>query len=189
MFPYARWLKVLVQSRTRPALAPFEDSVTSFRVWPGDLDQNRHMNNGRYLAIMDLGRWDLMGRNGLLRVLLRRRWYPVVHSATIRYRRSLDPFWRFDLRTRILAWDESSFFLEQRFERAGELHAVGVIRGVFLGREGKVAPQQVVDEMAPGLASPPLPAWVEAWAKSQDALAAHLAAERAPAQAPAAGPR
>ena len=30
------------------------------RVWPNDLDTNAHMNNGRYLTLMDLGRFDLM---------------------------------------------------------------------------------------------------------------------------------
>ncbi|MDB5490660.1 MAG: Mesenchymal stem cell protein, partial [Micavibrio sp.] len=29
------------------------------RVYPNDLDSNLHMNNGRYLTVMDLGRLNL----------------------------------------------------------------------------------------------------------------------------------
>ena len=32
---------------------------------PTDLDILRHMNNGRYLSLFDLGRWDLLIRTGL----------------------------------------------------------------------------------------------------------------------------
>ena len=62
---FLRLIRVLLTIRSRGQLAPFEDSVLTFRVWPGDLDLNVHMNNGRYLTVMDLGRLDLMARTGL----------------------------------------------------------------------------------------------------------------------------
>ena len=46
---------------------PGEASRLTFRVWFHDLDPFRHMNNGRYLTLMDLGRTDLMVRSGLAR--------------------------------------------------------------------------------------------------------------------------
>lgn len=174
MFPYLRLVKVLAMARGRKPLAPFEDSVVSFRVWPGDLDQNRHLNNGRYLTMMDLGRFDLIGRMGMFPTLLKRRWHPVVTGATIRYRRSLDPFQKYDMRTRLLGWDDQGMYLEQRFERNGTVHALGMIRGVFLGPEGRVAPETIVDLVAPGTRSPLLPTWVETWKRSQDELAEEL---------------
>src|SRR5690606_21299243 len=36
---------------------------------PSDIDLLRHMNNGRYLSLFDLGRWDLLTRTGLFDVL------------------------------------------------------------------------------------------------------------------------
>lgn len=175
MYPIGRFAKVLAAAPARSRLDPFADSVVAFRVWPGDLDNNLHLNNGRYLTLMDLGRWDMVIRTGLGKALLRNRWYPVVGSSTIRHKRSLDAFDRFDLRTRLLGWNEGGFFIEQRFERKGELYAVGVIWGVFLGPDGKVPVKDVIHAVQPGAVSPPLPAWVETWAKSQEALSAELA--------------
>lgn len=184
MFPFGRLARVLATAPARARLGPFEDSVLAFRVWPGDLDQNRHLNNGRYLTMMDLGRFDLLGRMGLMSALMKRRWYPVVTGATIRYRRSIDAFERYQLRTRIVGWDAQGFFLEQRFERDGNVHAVAVIKGTFLGPEGKVSPADVAALVSPGTPSPPLPEWIAAWDRSQQMLAAQL---RAGAAKPASG--
>ena len=54
------------------------------RVWPNDLDTNAHMNNGRYLTLMDLGRFDLMTQCGLVGVVLRQRWFPIAGFAVRR---------------------------------------------------------------------------------------------------------
>ena len=62
---------------------------------PDDLDVNVHMNNGRYLALMDLGRFDLMVRARLYRPKEHRQRWPVLGSTMVRYRRSLQPFQRF----------------------------------------------------------------------------------------------
>jgi acyl-CoA thioesterase FadM len=116
----------------RDALGAEAPSVR-LRVWPNDLDSNLHMNNSRHLLAMDVGRWDLVVRTGLWRELWRRRWFPVVGSATLRFRGSLDPFQRYRLATRLVAWDEKWCFLERRFERDGRLHAVGHVKALFRG--------------------------------------------------------
>ena len=50
-----RLLRALLAALRRRPLGPLEESVVAFGVWPGDLDINRHMNNGRYLTVMDRG--------------------------------------------------------------------------------------------------------------------------------------
>lgn len=53
------WLRLLwliVTAKARGALVlPEGVSIVTFRVWPHDLDLSVHMNNGRYLTLMDLG--------------------------------------------------------------------------------------------------------------------------------------
>lgn len=176
MFPFVRLGKVVATARTRPPLGPLDDSVIELRVWPGDLDQNRHLNNGRYLTMMDIGRFDLVARTGLMKHLLKNRWYPVVTAATIRFRRAIDAFQTYELRTRILAWDDEAFFIEQRFERGGKVHAIAVIRGLFLGRDGKVPTARLVHLIDPEAVSPPIPEWVATWDRSQRELSASLKA-------------
>ena len=80
-----RLIKVLVAALFGQRLGVLDSSILTFRVWPNDLDINLHMNNGRYLTIMDLGRADLMIRCGLGKVILKRRWMPVLGAVTIQY--------------------------------------------------------------------------------------------------------
>jgi acyl-CoA thioesterase FadM len=133
-----RLLAVLVGALFRPRAGFLDESTIRLGVWPNDLDSNLHMNNSRYLLAMDVGRWELVVRTRFWRELLRRRWFPVVGSATLRFRRSLDPFQRYRLVTRLVAWDEKWCFLEQRFERGGHVHAVGRVKALFRGPGGQV---------------------------------------------------
>src|SRR5579859_6920588 len=82
------------------------DGVSSLllRVWAGDLDFNLHMNNGRYFSAADIGRFDWWMRSGLWRAARARGWRPVAGDATARLSRSLQPFEKFKLRTRMLGW-------------------------------------------------------------------------------------
>lgn len=144
-------------------------SSVRFRVLPNDLDLNLHMNNGRYLTLMDLGRADLMIRTGLLGPILRRRWMPVLGGATVRYRRSLSPFERFVLRTRLLCWDDKWLFIEHRVETTdGSLACHAVVKGLFLAPGGaSVPPSEILAVLGRDAASPPMPAGVAAWLESE----------------------
>jgi acyl-CoA thioesterase FadM len=134
-----------------------EPSALHFRVWPTDLDINLHMTNARYFSVMDLGRTDLMIRVGLGPAILRNRWQPVLGGATIRYRRSLRPFQRFTLVSRVLCWDDKYIFIEHRMETRGGLAALAVVQGAFLGGRGVVAPAEVLAALGTTAASPPIP--------------------------------
>lgn len=161
-----RLLWKLATLRFRPDLGPFEISVLRFRVWPNDLDLNVHMNNGRYLSVMDLGRFDLSFRTGLGRAMLRHRWRPLVGAVTLRYRRSLDPFEAYELHTRLLGWDAKWFYLEQRFVKDGQLCAEGVVRALFKGRAGNVPTAEVAAMIGADPESPELPEAVRTWIES-----------------------
>ena len=169
MLLLVRMSLTLIVSFFRSRISVVDETVTSHRVWFNDSDIYRHLNNGRYLSVMDLGRLDLFVRMGLLRPVLRRKWYPVVGSATIRFVRSIDLLQRYQIRTRTVCWDEKWFFIEQRFEREGRLMAVGLVKGVFLGPEGKISPAQLVGLAGNGLPSPPMPDRIRAWADSDSA--------------------
>lgn len=165
-----RFLVVLFAALYRPRLDPLEESVLDFRVWPTDLDINLHMNNGRYLTIMDLGRVDLMLRTGLGRMAMKRRWSPLVGSAVIRFRRSLDPFQQYQLKSRILCWDEKWFFIEQRFVRMNEEVAVGLVKGLLRGRQGNIPSAGVLEAMNLRITSPEMPSAVRIWHETEQGV-------------------
>lgn len=126
-------------------LAFHEVSRSRFRVWPTDLDVLWHMNNGKFLSIMDVARLDLMQRTGVMDIFKREGWYPVVVGQTISYRKSLNPWKRFGIESRILGFDEHAVYLEQRFVRANserkpEVYARAYVRARILRRSGGTVP-------------------------------------------------
>jgi acyl-CoA thioesterase FadM len=139
-----RLILQLFRSRFRPRQGLTEVASLRMRVLPTDLDINLHLTNSRYLALMDLGRIELMLRSGLFKEVLRRRWLPVVSIASIRFRREINPFQRFWLHTRVLGWDEKWFYMEQRFETKRGLAAIGIVKGLFRGPQGNVPTQELV---------------------------------------------
>jgi acyl-CoA thioesterase FadM len=140
------------------------------RVWPTDLDINIHMNNARYLAVMDLGRTDWIIRSGAWRLMHRERMSPIVGGCMVRYRRALQPFQRFTLRTRLLGWDERWLYVEQIMAGHDGIACLAVQRAGFTQR-GKLVPP---DELARLLNydGPPIPAppWVEGWNEAEGAF-------------------
>lgn len=162
---YLRLLWVLWQLRKLQRRAIFEASRLSFRVLPNDLDLNMHMNNGRYLTFMDLGRVHLTAQTGLLGVMRRRRWMPVLAAAEITYLRSLEPFDRFELVTRLLTWDDKYIYMEQTFERDGELCAHAYVKGLFLQRGGRVPNAEVLAASGYQGDAPPMAEALQRWSE------------------------
>jgi acyl-CoA thioesterase FadM len=168
---FLRLLAVILTARRRGMLAIGAESVLHLRVFPGDVDVNGHMNNGRYLTVMDLGRADLMLRSGFREKVLKREWAPIVASTTLRFRRPLRPFQRYRLHSRILCWDEKWFFLEHRIERGGDVLAVSLARALFR-RPGENVPSEEVLAAAwrSPAAPPPFPEAVRLWQQADDLL-------------------
>jgi acyl-CoA thioesterase FadM len=111
----------------------------SFRVLPNDLDTNLHMNNGRYLTIMDLGRTDALLRSGLIKTVISQKWMPVIAAVSMIYRRSLAPFEKYHLETHLIGWDERWIYMEQTFIRQnGDIAARGYVKATFLKKGERV---------------------------------------------------
>ncbi len=161
---YLRLLWLLWRLRSVTQCGLFDESRVTFRVWPNDCDINLHMNNGRYLTFMDLGRVHLTVQMGLWPHVRRNRWMPVLAAAEITYLRSLNPFERFDLVTRVVTWDEKYVYMEQTFERDGELCAHAYVKGLFLRRGGRVPNAELVQAIGHDGAPPPMTAALEHWA-------------------------
>ncbi|XP_077373258.1 protein THEM6-like [Festucalex cinctus] len=90
------------------------EQVASGRVSPRDIDMC-HMNNARYLRECDFARFSLYVRNGVFKALRALKASMVVAATTIRYRRPLCIGEPYELRSRVVTWDDKAFFLEQRF--------------------------------------------------------------------------
>ena len=132
-------------------------------VWLNDVDLNLHMNNARYLNVMDYARTHLLARTGLLEHILRSRWQPMVGAVWMTYRRSLPLFSSFAIASRLVCWDQRWFYIEQIFTGREGLAAVGWVKGILRDADGGIEPQRVLEGIAPGLVSPPMPDRIATW--------------------------
>lgn len=175
------WLRLLwlfLTRRSRPRLAPpLGVSVVSLMVFPGDLDVYGHVNNGRYLTIMDLGRMDLFLRGGLVSAIRGAGWTPVLSAAAVRFQRELRVWQKFRLETRIVYWEQTAFVMEHRIILPGEggrerVATRALMRGGLYDR-GKRAFVRVDDlfkKMGVDMVSPAASADVRAFLDADEAM-------------------
>lgn len=136
------WRTLLVMWRARRRLrregpiGPGDIGRIRVTTLPTDIDVLRHMNNGRYLSLFDLGRWDLLGRTGMTDAMKRNDWYAVVSAETVTFRKSLQLWQRFDIESRMLGHDDKAIYLEHRAVVDGEIYAKAIIRARMLKRSG-----------------------------------------------------
>lgn len=180
---YVRLLYMLIASFFKPRV---EDALgetrLNFCVLPNDLDLNGHMNNGRYLTVMDIGRMDFVLRLGLAGYVIRNGYIPVLSSASIRYRLPLLPFQKYGLLTRILCWDDKWVYMEHRFvisggKKDGAVAAIALVKGSFFDKKtrGTIPTADILKAIDYTQPSPAVPAYIEKWAESEDALRAETA--------------
>jgi acyl-CoA thioesterase FadM len=168
MYPIARFVTTVTSALLAPRVG-FLDTVTiTLPVRRGDVEAT-FMNNGRYLTLMDLGRFALTLRAGYLPIVAKRRWTPVVGGVLIQFKRSLRIGTAFELSTRVACWDDKAFFFEQWFEQQGELRARALVRALFLGPRGAIPSAEVVNAGGFDITSPPLAEGVRAWRAAEGA--------------------
>ncbi|KAM9308847.1 LOW QUALITY PROTEIN: protein THEM6 [Gastrophryne carolinensis] len=145
-------------------------------VLPHDLDFLLHMNNSRYLREADFARLAYFTRGGLFGALHSLGAGMVMAACTVRYRRSLRLLEAFQIRTRLLCWDERAFYLEQRFVAPRD----GFVCAVLLSRQHIIgsAPDKVVQSMCKRkVESPEFPDEVMHWIDYNDNSSQKLRAE------------
>jgi acyl-CoA thioesterase FadM len=157
-----------LRSLRKPPVGLLEESRLDLRVRLRDCDVLMHVNNGRYLSLMDLGRIDHSGRSGLVALFRERGWSAVAGGVTIRFRRELRWRSRYVLRTRIVGWHDGWCFWEQVFERAdGSLAARAYAKVAPLDAQGRrVDTALVVEALGLDPTSPPLPPGIADWQAS-----------------------
>ena len=168
----------MLRALRAPKIA-FGDTVElSLRVLPNDLDANGHMNNARYLAVVDLGLVTLFICSGFLRLCLRRGWRPMGGGQLIHYRRGLNVFQRYTLRLAPVGWDEFWNYVRFDFVRDGELCATGIMKGAAVGPGGLVPTAEVYPALGHHEPSPTLPPDVQAWIAADRMLGERVKEER-----------
>ena len=151
-----RLLWLLLSSFWKKPLGFLDESVLNFIVFPNDVDITK-ISNDRYSALMDLGRIDISFRVGLRKAMTIKRWMPVTTFNTIRFRYPLKIFQKYQLKTRFIGWDETTFYLEQLFERKGRVVATGHISATLFNKNGKIPSNVIIEEAEQSVIKPAEP--------------------------------
>jgi len=146
-------------------LGPTDVGRVRLTTLPTDIDLLQHMNNGRYLSLFDLGRWDLLVRTGLWDVMKRYGWYAVVSSETVTFRKSLSLWQRFDVESRMIGHDDKAVYLEHRAVVDGEVYARAIIRARMMKRSGgTLSHDELFAAVGRPEGIPEVEEWVHDWA-------------------------
>jgi acyl-CoA thioesterase FadM len=169
---YLRLFWIWLCARHKPPIRLGDTIEMRLRVWPNDIDIIGHMNNGRYMTIIDLALVEYFTRCGILKVLVRKRWRPMLGGSMISFRRGLKPFHRYTLRFTIMCWDERWNYVRFDFLRDGKAMAVGHAKGAFVGAAGIVDTAETHAAFGIDEASPAIPASIAAWIEADTMIRA-----------------
>lgn len=163
MYPFLRMAKELIVHRNSPPLPMGETHVSHHICWPWDLDFWLELNNGRTLTLYDLGRIPLAKRMGLVTAIRENKWGLTVAGTSVRYRRRIRAFQKFEIHSRALGWDKRFLYLEQSIWTKGHCANQALYRTAITGPDGIVDPAKAAGAMGLPPQSPQLPEWVQNW--------------------------
>ena len=163
MYPFFRLFTAMQKAKSAPTLQLYETCVIPMRVSLLDTDLFREMNNGRHLTLYDIGRLVFAVRTGLWREVRKRGWAFVVAGSSVRFRKRLHPWQRYEQRTRVLGYDDKWFYFEQSHWKEGECCSSALIRAAVVAKGKLVSVAQVLQVMQAEDWQPVLPTWVHAW--------------------------
>jgi len=127
------------------ATAPVErERCLSFRAIPFIDTDVTCMFTHSYALLMGLARWHWLFssqfRKVALQLALRDKWIPVTTGEIVNYRRSIRAFQKFELRTRVIYWDENRFYADQSFNVSGEMFVSALVEGAVRSPQGVLSP-------------------------------------------------
>lgn len=167
---YLRLLWTLLRSSRLPRLQLGDTLERTLRVLPNDMDANGHMNNGRYLTLIDLMLVEYFVRTGFASVMLRKGWRPMAGGSFITYRRGLKPLQSYTLRFRLDACDAHWNYMRFEFVDGDRVCAAGYMKGAAVARTGLVANADSYAAMGLPVYGGELPGSVSHWLTAEQTL-------------------
>ena len=122
-----------------------DTTTVKFRVWLNDIDLNFHMNNGRYLTILDIAKTDYLFKTGIHKIMLKEKLSGVTGGVNISFLKELKPLSVYTVETKVIDWDGMWFYIQQQFIQDGLIKANAIVKVTFLSKGKKVAPIDIMD--------------------------------------------
>lgn len=138
-----RFLLIILKCFVAPLLPVNADRSLRFRAIPlVDTDITRMFTHS-YALFMGLARWHLLFGSEFRNLALRHKWAPVTGAEVTIYRKSIRAFQAFDLKTRIIHWNEARFYVEHLFVADGQVCVRALVEGIVRSPQGVLRPNDV----------------------------------------------
>lgn len=167
---YFRLLIIFFSSQKKSKII-FGDTITiNLRVLPNDIDLNGHMNNGRYMTILDLALMEYMIRAGFINLALKNSWRPMLGGSIISFKKGLKPFCKYELKFSVSCWDERWTYLQFEFIEKNTVMASGYTKGRIVSKNGAISSKELCQSLGVSDRSKSIPEKVSAWIKADSLL-------------------
>lgn len=163
MYPILRMIGQVLRVRNAEPLPLMGTHVSRHICMPWDIDIFMELNNGRTLTLLDLGRIPLSFRAGLVDVLRSENWGMTMAGVSVRYRRRIRMFDRFETRSRYIGWDDKFIYLDQSMWRGETCCNQALYRSAITDKNGIVPISRVLEALGYSGPAPVLPDWVQHW--------------------------
>ena len=141
MYPVLRLVRVIAQSKFQKKVSfdSAHNECIHLMVLPQDIDLFMELNNGRYVTLLDLGRFSYGAKVNMGSFLKKNKWSLTIVGTYNEYRHRLRLFQRFILETKIIGYDEKNSIQKTLRKPEDQLKE-------FKGA-GKVALRKFLDEI------------------------------------------
>lgn len=170
---YLRLIWTGICSFFRPRIAYTEKASLSLIILPNDLDLNNHLNNGRYLTLLDLASIDFFLRCGVFNKLFKKGLKPIVGGIIVTYLKGLSLFERCTLTMQLEAWDDRwNYFRFEFVNSQGVVSAAGYFKGALVSKKGFFPTQDLFELLEFTYRKCKLPPAVSHWIESENNIMA-----------------
>ncbi|XP_043667879.1 protein THEM6-like [Vespula pensylvanica] len=125
-----------------------------------------HMNNARYLREIDFSRFHYFIRTKMYSSLKKMGVKAVLGASCTRYRRSIPFFMMYKITTKLIYWDEKSFYFEHKFinVRDNFVHTIILSKQTTIGM--KMSLNEFLKEFEPEICLPEINDDLRLWLES-----------------------
>jgi acyl-CoA thioesterase FadM len=145
------WLRFLWMEYTARFSAPVPrlgEHRSRFMCLPHHVDLHLHMNNSLYFRFMDLTKFDQSLRSGFWGVMRAAGVMPVLGSISVRFRKSVKLWQRFEVTSRIISWDERWYYSEHKILVGNDLAAIAIAKSALVDKQGRISADRFAALMA-----------------------------------------
>lgn len=170
---YIRFFITLVRGFFKSNMTLADGLNKQLRVLPNDIDINGHMNNGRYLTIIDLFVLEVCLRTKILVPAIKLGWMPIIGGHMITYKGELKILEKYTVDFKMCCWnDDWTFFSYTFINSKGRIVATGYAKGAWVSKKGIVKNNVIEEKLHITRPDFPIPDEIITWLGSEKQMIA-----------------